>query len=473
MSNTYSIIATRTITTPVSTITFSNIPQDYTDLKIVGLAKLNQGGTNVDGLGMRFNGDSTNNYYQKQGFSTGAFSSTGSNAGVVSFVYGGVTNAGETGADFYSCHTFYIGNYTNSTPVSADPTIYSKVVSVESATVHYDASQDIGMRTTVWVGQNPITSISFFDFGTGSSFLQGSTFTIYGIKSAAKSGAAVKATGGTITFDGDYWTHAFTSGSSSFTPTSNIIGAEVLLVAGGGGGGSRSGGGGGAGGVLYSSGLNLTSSVAYTASVGAGGSGGARNIDSTNGGNSTLSGSGITTLTAIGGGGGTSAVAQTNFGRDGGSGGGGANNFIGGNGTSGQGNMGGYSNANSYDGAGGGGAGTAGAWATEVTSSVGQGAGAGGAGTNAHSEWLLASNTGVNSSGVRFIAGGGGGGSFASSNHGAGGIGGGGAGADTSPSAGTANTGGGGGGCGNSANSNTTPVGANGGSGIILVRYKN
>ena len=59
---------------------------------------------------------------------------------------------------------------------------------------------------------NPITSLSVI--AASGSFIAGSTFSLYGI-------GAAKASGGTITYDGKYTYHTFTS-SSSFTPLEKI-----------------------------------------------------------------------------------------------------------------------------------------------------------------------------------------------------------------------------------------------------------
>ena len=126
---------------------------------------------------------------------------------------------------------------------------------------------------------------------------------------------------------------------------------EYLIVAGGGGGGYRHGAGGGGGGVLTGS-ISLTTNKTYNITVGQGGAGG----DSTtyygsNGNNSELSGDGIITLTAIGGGGARSydtpsgMAQEPGTGSNGGSGGGASYRnglFIsGGSGTPGQGYKGG------------------------------------------------------------------------------------------------------------------------------------
>jgi hypothetical protein len=229
------------------------------------------------------------------------------------------------------------------------------------------------------------------------------------------------------------------------------ITAEYLVVAGGGSGSGGNGGGGGAGGYLtnYGTGtITLTSGEVYTATVGAGGAGvsGIAKVQGNDGSDSSLSGAGISTVTALGGGG---AAPENGTGSNGGSGGGGGSGSPsgtppGGSGTVGQGNDGGDGNGPpSYTGGGGGGAGEAGN--TDSATDGGDG--------------LSNSITGS----AIFYAGGGGGGG---NNNGTGGDGGGTDGNNTSPSGSAsspANTGGGTGGV------NDYPSG-NGGSGVVILR---
>ena len=255
--------------------------------------------------------------------------------------------------------------------------------------------------------------------------------------------------------------------SSAWQPLSIApYSASYLVVAGGASGGTIYGGGGGAGGLIAGS-TTFTSGTTYTVTVGAGGAGGSIAGTGNNGNNSVLSGSGLTTQTAIGGGGG--AWAQTSggsalgaAGNNGGSGGGGCSfrNSIGttstqnpGSGTSGQGNAGGTassvtSNQNGY-GAGGGGAGASGGTGSPQTTG-----GNGGSG-------LVSSITG---SSITYAGGGGGssyGGTFGTGGSGGGGNGGN---SSTTAGAGSANTGGGGGG----ASNFDSLVGA-GGSGVVIL----
>jgi len=245
--------------------------------------------------------------------------------------------------------------------------------------------------------------------------------------------------------------------------------ADFLVIAGGGGGGAAYGGGGGAGGYRNSyasetsggggsteSDISLSTGAVYTITVGDGGAkavNGNGNVG-TQGGTSSIVGSGVNITTVGGGGGGGGAGSSTAAnGQVGGSGGGGGSNSngsytAGGAGTTNQGYAGGTGRTGSgYGGGGGGGAGAVGA-------NYSSGPGNGGNG-------LASSITG--SSVTR--GGGGGAGSWTGEgSRSSGGSGGGGAGNQNTGAAdnGTANTGGGGGGAGTSA--------GDGGSGVVILR---
>jgi len=236
---------------------------------------------------------------------------------------------------------------------------------------------------------------------------------------------------------------------------------DFLVVAGGGGGGSfsttaanESGGGGGAGGFRTSTQTGISTGTVITVTVGDGGAGGASSTENGfNGSDSSISGSGLTTITSAGGGGG--GRDKTN-GLDGGSGGGGGSEIstTGGSGntpstTPSQGNDGGNGAAGRSGGGGG---------ATAVGTDGGSSSGNGGNGTASS----------ITGSSVTY-AGGGGGGGYAPSSKlgGTGGTGGGGTGANPSaPTVGTVNTGGGGGGGGWSGSSH---FGAAGGKGVVIL----
>ncbi len=263
------------------------------------------------------------------------------------------------------------------------------------------------------------------------------------VRDEALPSAFITATGGTITTDGNFRIHTFTS-SGTFTITGGSGTVESLVVGGGGGGGSfGNDGGGGAGGMIYTTPGAIYGPGAYGITVGAGGAFGAAGLPGSSGGSSAFD-----VITASGGGGGGTLIAA---GGNGGSGGGGGyNNGAPGTGTAGQGNDGGQ--ANNGTGSGGGGAGAVG---------TGGGVTNGGAG----GDGLSNSITGA----AVFYAGGGGGGTGTGGAGGNGGGGNGGTNINGNAVAGTANTGGGGGGGGGSVG---VATGASGGSGVVILRYQ-
>jgi uncharacterized membrane protein len=328
------------------------------------------------------------------------------------------------------------GTFNGSTLALSTAIVTTSTLATNSA-----KTSSLTMYGTLDMLNNPLTNIYsalFAPLYTGiNNSNAGGTYTIY--------------TSGTIT----YAVHSFTSiGTTTFTPLVNIIGAQLLVVGGGGsGGGINIGGGGGAGGLVYATGLTITSSGGpYSIVVGNGGPSvsGSYNTPGNNGGSSSAFG-----YTGSGGGGGGSDNGTP--GGSGGCGGGGGYSSTGappGNGTQGFG--GGIGSVSSPARAGGGG-------------------GMGSAGSNfnsANASWggngVVYAITGSN---VGYAAGGGGG--FNSTGGAPSGglangvvIGGyGGYSPNILPTAGAPNTGSGGGGCDVVTNSGA------GGSGIVIIAY--
>ena len=459
MAKIYSAIQTFTAAGGETSIVFNNIPQNYADLKFSITARTNR--TNAaDAVYWYYNTDTTSgNYSGKQmtGYGTSYQSTSNGYANEIMYLGGNSATSNTFGNG-----EFNIPNYTGST---------AKICSIESVSETNAATAYSNLGSYLWTGTAAITRVTILPV-SGTSFIAGSTFTLYGI------GTGARATGGTFTSDGKYNYHTFLS-TSNFLPTEQIKNAEVLIVSAGGGAGGN--GGGGAGGVLYYPGQSLTAGTSYVCTIGSGGASG--NPGATGGSSSFGS------LLAPTGGGGGGVPGNVQNGTSGGSGGGGSGGYqsstagTGGTGIAGQGNNGGAgANGNgtgsgaSNSGGGGGGAGGAGTAGTSIP--------IGGLGTSVYNAWHYATSTGVNIGGTFYIAGGGGGagGYQNQNNYGFGGYGGGGAGkagytqvGGAGPSAnngdnGVANTGGGGGGGGTGQGGSGSTGGA-GGSGLVIVRY--
>jgi hypothetical protein len=271
----------------------------------------------------------------------------------------------------------------------------------------------------------------------------------------------------TITATNNY--NQLTARAFSIT-VADVIPTSYLVVAGGGSGGTGFyGGGGGAGGYVEST-TNITPGVTYTITVGTGGVGTTVQTNTGgNGGNSSISGSGFTTITALGGGGGGSRNNDTMAGTgacngaNGGSGGGVGISYPGTDVASSAGGGLGLQPASASGGYGNKGAG-------QKDPALGyrmDGGGGGGAGAAANPS-NLGTNPGMSDgavgrqssiTGSAIYYGGGGAGGIGSRPGGTGG------GGETN-TAGTANTGGGGGG-----GSGNNTQGGNGGSGVVIIKY--
>jgi len=451
MAENYVLLETIELNQSAASVIFDNIPQSgYTDFKIIVSARINAA-VEQGFLICQPNSATTN-------LSSTILYGFGNNQGSASYsveqsIWSYINGSSST-SNTFSNNEIYISNYNSSSAY--------KSVSVDGVNENNATNARQSLTAGLWSSNTAISSVKLYPTDgsfTASSFLQYSTFSLYGIAATGTTPAiAPKASGGNmVASDGTYWYHAFLS-SGTFTPFISLS-CDYLVVAGGGagasvGGSAETGGGGGAGGFRLLTSQSLPA-ASYTATVGAGGSVGSSGTNST-----------INSISATGGGyggggsggSGGGGLSQNGAQRFGGAGNAGSyspvEGYAGGNGNS---------SNNSYAG-GGGGAGAVGANGTGGQSGAG-GVGAGGAGYTNYAiinAMASATNTGVLSSSNYYFAGGGGGGSASGVSAGSGGTGGGGAG----ETAGTINTGGGAGGGSPSSGSSRS-----GGSGIIIIRY--
>lgn len=166
MATTYEPIATTTLGSAASSITFSSISSAYTDLKVVFV-----GTTTVDGetLYYRFNSDSGSNYSITQLYTNG--SARGSRL---------LSSATQLST------TFGI-SLSNTTPQMITFDVFSYAGATRKSTLGNHAgngsSGGIDITVGLWRDTSAITSIYMFPSG-GTTFKVGTTATLYGIKNA-------------------------------------------------------------------------------------------------------------------------------------------------------------------------------------------------------------------------------------------------------------------------------------------------
>jgi hypothetical protein len=172
MPTTYQLISSTVISsTPTYGVTFSSIPQTYTDLVIRMTTKM-ASAVNVDEMNLYFNG-ATGSYSSTRLRGNGSTAASGRNgpSGAYQYIWG-VMNDAQT--DAFSNAEIYIPNYT------ADLTKQNSVFGVtENNTGTAVCAVTAGYTSTT----SAISSITI-DQGFGYTLRIGSAFYLYGIKNS-------------------------------------------------------------------------------------------------------------------------------------------------------------------------------------------------------------------------------------------------------------------------------------------------
>jgi hypothetical protein len=163
MTATYTPIASATVGTAVATVTFTSIPQTYTDLVLVINAGLTSGAADAS---LQFNSDTGNNYSRVVLYGNGTSAFGARNASVDSIItiqFGALSDGPLT--------TTHIMNYSNTTT-------YKSLLQRGGY-----ASSITALTAGLWRNTNAITRIDVGNRG-GTTYVAGSTFNLYGILGA-------------------------------------------------------------------------------------------------------------------------------------------------------------------------------------------------------------------------------------------------------------------------------------------------
>ena len=166
MPVTYEPIATTTLSTAASSITFSSIPATYTDLKVVFIGTVTEPG---EVLYYRFNSDSGSNYSVTQLWTSGST----------------INSRRLDSATQLSTSYGYSLQGTNPQMIYFD--VFSYAGSTNKTTLGSHAGDNNGaggFDSTVGLWRNTSAITSIFLFCSYLTFKTGTTATLYGIKNA-------------------------------------------------------------------------------------------------------------------------------------------------------------------------------------------------------------------------------------------------------------------------------------------------
>jgi hypothetical protein len=158
-------IYTQTTNGSVNGVNFNNIPQTFTDLRIV--VSVRSTSPNIDALGLFINGVFS-------AYTRTALFGTGSGVGSSRAAYRDVANIPSTAitANTFNSVDIYVPNYTSSN---------FKQFTVDGVMENNATAANLGLVAYLLSSTSPITSIGFDSAGQGVPFAANSTFTLYGI----------------------------------------------------------------------------------------------------------------------------------------------------------------------------------------------------------------------------------------------------------------------------------------------------
>ena len=175
MANTYALIASNTLGSNTASVTFSSIPQTYTDL-ILKISTRNDDTGKTETVLLRVNGLTTNVYSSAYFYASGTFTSY-SRENAQTNINDGIRGNGNTAtSNVFSNNEIYIPNYTSSDSY--------KPISVFNAAEHNATDNNwIGVSANLVNTSDAISSITLSNTTT-KVFLTGSSFFLYGIKNS-------------------------------------------------------------------------------------------------------------------------------------------------------------------------------------------------------------------------------------------------------------------------------------------------
>jgi hypothetical protein len=172
MANTYTLIASNTLSTSAASVTFSAIPNTYTDL-VLRISSRTDAGTANDNIQITFNSDTATNYSITRLTGTGSAASS-NRTSTIDYARLGWVDGNTATSNTFGNMEVYIPSYL----VSANKPFSSFAVSEQNAT-----AANMDAIAALWRNTAAITSLNIVSNNAGN-FVSGSSFYLYGIKNS-------------------------------------------------------------------------------------------------------------------------------------------------------------------------------------------------------------------------------------------------------------------------------------------------
>lgn len=171
MAVTYDSIASTTISSSTTSVTFSSISSAYTDLVLIASAAPVTGGSSTT-YGIRFNNDTGSNYYRVYSYASSSTNAAGT-SGPTTGINLNYTSVDEGGNGPVHLNKINIFGYASAN---------RKTISWEQA-LEVNAAGSLVRGAGLWDSTTAITDVTFYS-PTATNFLVGSTICLYGIAKA-------------------------------------------------------------------------------------------------------------------------------------------------------------------------------------------------------------------------------------------------------------------------------------------------
>lgn len=167
-------LMTTTLSSSATSVTFSNIPQEYEHLQIRMLVRTDRGGDTQDAVNMRFNSDTGSNYSWHYLSGNGSSASAGAGSSASLIFNAAIGTAASATSGMFGVSVIDILDYNNTNKYKTTRSLTGQDINGGGVCQLFSGN---------WRNTSAITIITFTP-NVGTNMVQYSTFALYGIKKA-------------------------------------------------------------------------------------------------------------------------------------------------------------------------------------------------------------------------------------------------------------------------------------------------